>query len=599
MKRLMIALMLCLLAVSVAGAGVYEITPTGWRIYDDFTVNNTQDIYEFFGTTYIDNATSQMVCAVSGGGFYIKNESFKVDPKGQLFVRTNHSNAGTNRNAYNHWRMQNYNGTSVETLNSTTKYVAIYHRNRAGDSEGTIGLRIWNGNGTLEAVTNVWDVNGTGHGLTAGEHSYNLTVTDADKYNLKFYDGVTLEGTYTSSIFDTTTFENESDYWVAWDCREGTSESNIQLNTLEIIYIAPIPSNLPPVIVPSSPANNTDTNQNLSVQFTVTDDSNATTDCDLYVDTVLNQSNISVLNNTLTTFPMVWSQGIHTWYLECKDSENATTTTGTYNLFFDDHEPNIVSGSPSITNTTIYTGFTMNVFGNVTNLNLTNVTRIILYPNSTQFYINETTSFANATFLGWNEVFNTTLETNGVWTYSIYAEDVLQNHSHYYSFTVNNCQPSWSCNLYGSCNASDVAPCVNASDDNACGLPFGTLGELYSDFTPQACDYCDDSVTIVSTPCNAITDNQNNTYTDANFGTCCNVTGINTDCANDIVQNASVFNLIESCSIHDYDEGDLSLAMFDVIGKMILSYGFFVVIIVSIFIMTMQGVKEIWKKWFK
>ena len=319
-------------------------------------------------------------------------------------------------------------------------------------------------------------------------------------------------------------------------------------------------SNLPPVVAVSSPANNTETNQNLSVQFTTTDDNASTTECSIYKNGGLDTTNSSVVNNTLTTFTMVWDDGLNTFEVQCTDGE-FNTSSGVYSLYFDEHEPNIVSGSPLITNSTVYTGFTMQNFGNVTNLNLTNVTRIILYPNSSEFYVNETTSFVNGTFLGWDETFNTTLEPNGVWSYSIYAEDLVQNHTHYYSFTVNNCVPDWVCDGYESCPINNSASCDSVVDNNACGLPFGTLGEAYTDFTPQACDYCDDSLDLLSYgTCNIPLGYRMDDYQDLNFGSCCNVTQINnTDCPFGNVSEFGQTN--ESCSsqyISGYIVSDLT-----------------------------------------
>lgn len=49
------------------------------------------------------------------------------------------------------------------------------------------------------------------------------------------------------------------------------------------------------------------------------------------------------------------------------------------------------------------------------------------------------------------------------------------------------CVPDWNCNLYGDCNVSDLRPCIDAVDNHSCGYSY--TGN-YTEFTPQACDYC-------------------------------------------------------------------------------------------------------------
>jgi hypothetical protein len=49
------------------------------------------------------------------------------------------------------------------------------------------------------------------------------------------------------------------------------------------------------------------------------------------------------------------------------------------------------------------------------------------------------------------------------------------------------CIADWTCNLYGDCNSSDLRPCIDAVDTYSCGYNY--TGD-YTEFTPQACDYC-------------------------------------------------------------------------------------------------------------
>jgi len=163
---------------------------------------------------------------------------------------------------------------------------------------------------------------------------------------------------------------------------------------------------------------------------------------------------------------------------------------------------------------------------------------------------------------------------------------------------ITVCEPAFSCGGYGSCNITNNASCTSATDSNSCGLGFGTCGELLSDFPDQACDYCDDSVTIQSTSA-CVNDSENVTYIDANFGTCCNVTGFANDCGFDTVRNSSTFVVSQSCGTFDYDEGDISLAVIDTAVKFIFNWSLFVMLIVVIFIVTTKSVQELWKKYLR
>jgi len=280
------------------------------------------------------------------------------------------------------------------------------------------------------------------------------------------------------------------------------------------------------------------------------------------------------LSRALTT-------GSHTFYLNCTDTANAETTA-LYYYYYDPDHPIINSGSPLPFNTTTYTGFTMNIVGNVTNINLSKVNTTIYYPNSTVFYNNLTTVFGDPTFHDWDWTFNTTTEPNGVWSMDIYAEDLIPNSNEMFiSFTVNNCIPNWQCGGYGVCNTSDLAPCINATDTNNCGLPYG--GDL-SEFSPQNCDYCTPDWQRDFQEC--ISHIRQINWTDLNFATCCNVTLLSSDCDNPYANE-------EACSMFDYEESDLPKATVDVIVKFILGFGVFV----AVFVFGFVGIRIY--RWFR
>ena len=348
----------------------------------------------------------------------------------------------------------------------------------------------------------------------------------------------------------------------------------------------------PPVINITSPSNNTRSNQPLDIEYLVTDTDNSTSDCDLYVNNVLNQTDNSVTNNTLSFFNVSVSNGLYSYYLNCTDGEYVVVS-GTYKFNFDDGDPFILSESPNVFNTTTFSGNTMNVFGNVSNINLSNVTVNIYYPNSTLFYRNETLSFGDPTFHEWNWIFNTTTEPNGAWSMNIYAEDWIPNSDEVdISFTVANCVADYVCSGYSSCNASDVAPCNNVTDNNACGY---TYTGNYSEFTPQSCNYCQYDLSFVSeTVCDSVTDLKQVTYNDNNFVTCCNVTLLGSDC---YFGNQSTGYVNESCSIHAYTSDDIGEATISAIATAFIFIGKIMIILMLLVVIlyftpTFRGKKK-------
>jgi len=330
------------------------------------------------------------------------------------------------------------------------------------------------------------------------------------------------------------------------------------------------------------PLNNSQGNHVPNITFVAESNSAETMSCSLYVDSALNQTNSSVRNNIETMFSLPsLNDGAHTFYIQCNDGAVAETT-GVYNFYYDGDEPQIYSISPLPFNTTTFNGYLMNFFGNVTNFDLTNVTRIITRPNGTVFYYNETTSFGDPTLYSWNETFNTTPDDNGVWSYYIYAGDQIPNvNEQHISFTVNNCVPSWSCNSFTLCNSSDQQLCDGVTDINNCSYPYS--GD-YSEFGVLECNYCDSDIQILNET-NCYNQIKNVWYVDNNFATCCNVTKNGTDCYGGVVQNSSLY--YESgvkCSPFSYEESDIPLAIISVIAKIVIVLGIFAFIITFAFI---------------
>ncbi|MCK4491203.1 MAG: hypothetical protein KAU03_01165, partial [Candidatus Altiarchaeales archaeon] len=97
-----------------------------------------------------------------------------------------------------------------------------------------------------------------------------------------------------------------------------------------------------PQINLSSPENDSYfTTGNIDFNFTATDNLASTMNCCLYIDSVLNQTNSSTLNNSPTTFYVTGvSEGQHTWYMNCSDEVENSNVSETRNFTVDYTLPN-------------------------------------------------------------------------------------------------------------------------------------------------------------------------------------------------------------------------------------------------------------------
>jgi hypothetical protein len=77
----------------------------------------------------------------------------------------------------------------------------------------------------------------------------------------------------------------------------------------------------------------------------------------------------------------------------------------------------------------------------------------------------------------------------GAWQRELTQSEILQlynNGTGYIPPAYVQCAPDWICSLYGECNTSDLQPCLDVTDQNACGASY--TGD-YSEFT-LSCNYC-------------------------------------------------------------------------------------------------------------
>ncbi|MEM2822002.1 MAG: DUF2341 domain-containing protein [Candidatus Pacearchaeota archaeon] len=197
--------------------------------------------------------------------------------------------------------------------------------------------------------------------ITADNRGYNLVITYDNLTTISFLDDLVAWGTAGSVGFTFTTgvwynfkmaLVGNNQYGKAWQV--GTTEpaswqvsqawttrtdanaglngglnSAVSFDDFRVRkYTSPEPTtsvgaeDQAPQITLNEPANNTQFNNihDINFNFTATDDWNQTLSCSIYLDSVLNQTNNSVQNNTLTNFLINGiSYGDHSWYINCTD----------------------------------------------------------------------------------------------------------------------------------------------------------------------------------------------------------------------------------------------------------------------------------------
>jgi hypothetical protein len=127
---------------------------------------------------------------------------------------------------------------------------------------------------------------------------------------------------------------------------------------------------------------------------------------------------------------------------------------------------------------------------------------------------NEFITWNNGILSSWDT--NSTVSTGSVF-YGIYQIEISYDNT-------TPCTPLWSCNGYDSCLINDTQNCNSVEDLNTCGDIYS--GD-YSEFTPQACNYCTSTWSNTNSSCDT-RDLYNLTYAYTN--TCCADTGLGSDC---------------------------------------------------------------------
>lgn len=271
------------------------------------------------------------------------------------------------------------------TLQTNTQQLFIGARDDSGMAEffnGSIDeVAVWNRSLSATEIQNLY---------LRGAERLNLSVRSCSTSDCS---GVAWNSTSNNATLTDISFLTNNRYF-QYNFEFNTNDTGYtpQLYNVSVGYeIADSQAPLVSLNLPLSGLNTTQ--QNITFNFTVIDNLALTLNCSIYLDNVLNQTNSSVNNGSLTNFIITnIPQGSHAWNVSCSDGTNTNTTPA--RIFMNDYAaPNVSLLTP--TNNTISTNNTYNFTSNLTdNIGVKNAT---LYIYNQTSLVNETTqSFAGS-----------------------------------------------------------------------------------------------------------------------------------------------------------------------------------------------------------
>lgn len=346
---------------------------------------------------------------------------------------------GSTNFTINAWAATDDNGYrgevfSVGSSSSTDPFILLRMDNDAkavgyiqSDNQNNIALRGTTSftNGVFYMLTLTWDATTETATLYVNNNSEDSdTDTALNTFTLD-KSSIGCLGRTTDALF----FDGEIDEVGIWNRKLTHTEiGQLYNNGIGITYVAPSGDNNP-VITFDSPAaqNYTTAPQNLNFNFTASDDISLSS-VKLYVNSVLNQTNASGINNSVYTFPLTLGDGEYNIYAKATDNASQETDTATRTYIIDSTPPTINISSPTATNVT----FTLPI-----NLTL-DVTTSDAHIDTCWYYTSD-----NATNITYT--CNTTqiiqFDTGGYKTIYAYANDTLGNeNSNSTTFLLNYVQ---------------------------------------------------------------------------------------------------------------------------------------------------------------
>ncbi|MBU5557737.1 MAG: PGF-pre-PGF domain-containing protein [Candidatus Aenigmarchaeota archaeon] len=232
-----------------------------------------------------------------------------------------------------------------------------------------------------------------------------------------------VSGTNNSTTFERT---NLNDGTILWNCRACDNASQCSFAPANwTVTVNKTLQNQPPKITLNLPANNTIFNntQDINFNFTAIDDYNSLLICSIYLDNVLNATNNSVQNNTLTNFLITGiSYGNHNWSINCSDGELSNVSETRFFSIADTIGPSIVFVPPTPGNNTVLSRDWTTINASVSDT-VSNISTCILEWNGSNESMTKVGSGTNVICY----TNKTGLTGNTNYTYKVYANDTSNN----------------------------------------------------------------------------------------------------------------------------------------------------------------------------
>lgn len=214
--------------------------------------------------------------------------------------------------------------------------------------------------------------------------------------------------------------------------------------------------------------------QTINFNFTATDDSAGDLNCGIYLDSILNQTNSTTQNNTLTNFLVEnIAEGNHSWYVECFDSAGNRNVSETRNL-------NISISSPTISLDYPENNIYLNDLNSI-QLNYTvfdnNVREMTVWLYGDEQLLNTSENIANGTPLNytWGDL------SLGQHNWTVVANNGIYNSSSSYSnFTLINL--TINCETGGPYRSGGLVLIYGNISDGISGLSYQSINaSLYKE----------------------------------------------------------------------------------------------------------------------
>jgi hypothetical protein len=389
----------------------FWIQPKVWSSYNQVPFTKKRSGGSVFETTWI------------GSGY--------SPPKAFLCSFTNNTGNGVgvvtpftlNENQWYHI-VCTYNGSQITMyVNGQQVASAPFSGMLADSTGGDLGIgysSYWNWNYFNGLIDEVRIYN---RALSADEIKMHY-LSEFQKYNstqYRFYVNVTnlTQGTYT---------------YYAWANDTSGLSGQSEVRTLNVSTFGDDVT--PPVVSLVSPAPGAYLNSSsITFSFNATDDQSTTLNCSLYINNILNKTNSSVINGSITSFQVTGlTDGSYNWKINCSDQSGNSNVSETRTFIIDTIKPTVAINSPSSNVFLNSKTISINLTVSDVNLNYTNIS--ILQGSSV---INSTVSY-----LSGNQLIYLSVSSDGIYNISavVYDKSNNSNSSTVTNITIDTLNPS-------------------------------------------------------------------------------------------------------------------------------------------------------------